>query len=225
VIGSHFAVVFETGHVSSDQASQIVQACSVQLLTQAAPMWERGGVPAKLYASRGDVPADGSLIVVADSIDVPEALAYHTEAGDRIVGLVDAALILSSGGDVMASENSISSALSHELLEALIDPYVNASWQDSAGNRYDAEICDGVQDQSYSVQGVAVSDFVLPSWADPQDSVGPFDIMGRLASPFSKTTGGYLMYTDPNGGNHQLGRRPPHRIGTMRAARRSGRRS
>jgi hypothetical protein len=213
-----FGVVNESRLVSNAAAERWCLACTLQLQQHAAVAWSRIPLVVQLFPSRSAVPNDAALFVLADSIDAPGAEAYHTESSDRVTGIVDCALAQQDGV-------SPSVDLSHEVLEAFFDPFVNAGVSDGNGSTFDLEVCDGVQDRSYAIPlgdgtSVDVSDFVLPAWCDPQSSTGPYSWLDSLAGPFTKTTGGYLVYVDAHGLQQQLGKKPARRARSLRAKRR-----
>jgi hypothetical protein len=213
---STFAVVNESRDVTEAEAQAWVAACDAQMQLHVAPAWSRLPVQVQYFASRADVPADAALFVLSDRMDVAGAEAYHEESGDRVTGLI---------GVQVAKQDNVSPSidLSHEIIEAFLDPCTNAGVVGADGNTYDLEACDGVQDQAYEVVGVQVSDFVMPAWCDPESTGSQYDYLGKLSAPFSKTEGGYLMYVDASGTRHQLGKKPARRAISLRSKRRAER--
>ncbi len=67
-------------------------------------------------------------------------------------------------------------AFSHEIDEALVDPTDDVRWQFGL-----EEVCDPVENLTYQLDGVPVSDFVFPSYFS--DGSGPYDEMGVLTGP------------------------------------------
>ena len=65
------------------------------------------------------------------------------------------------------------------------------------------EVCDPVQAETYEIDGVPVSNFVLPGWFTRGDAAGTRnDFLGRpvpgeLLPSFTMAPGGYLCYWDP----------------------------
>ena len=76
--------------------------------------------------------------------------------------------------------------LSHEILEMLADPYIVTAPR-YAGSTL-VEVCDPVEFVPYTIDGVAVSDFVLPSWFQPR-SQGPFDLQHVTRFPGDTSQG------------------------------------
>jgi hypothetical protein len=116
---------------------------------------------------------------------------------------------------------------SHEILEMLVDPYgnrmqssvaikvVNGKIQDNTGQYgYLVEACDPCEDNSYAytINGVAVSDFITPHFYDPMVTAGTrYSFTGAIKGPRQILPGGYiswvnteidewqqLMYVDPS---------------------------
>ena len=115
---------------------------------------------------------------------------------------------------------------SHEILEMLVDPYgnrmqssvaieiVKGKIQDGTGQfGYLVEACDPCEDNScaYTINGVAVSDFITPHFYDPLVTPGTrYSFTGKIKGPRQILPGGYiswvnieidewqqLMYVDP----------------------------
>jgi hypothetical protein len=63
-----------------------------------------------------------------------------------------------------------------------------------------------VEAPTYEVNGVSVSNFVTPSWFDPQAPGGSqFDKLGKLSAPFSILPGGYVVYSADGKEQQQFG--------------------
>jgi len=102
--------------------------------------------------------------------------------------------------------DQLSSTLSHELLEMLVDPqgarFIKAPCLDRnfAGRLvcYLVEVADPVEPYSYEIGGVQVADFVLPSFFDP-GATGHVDFNGFLPGPLTVPLGCYISWFDPIG--------------------------
>ena len=82
--------------------------------------------------------------------------------------------------------------MSHECCETSADPEANR-WADRADGTQEAlETNDRVEDESYEIDGVAVSDFLLQSAFAPGSSA-PWDHMNILSSEDGQTSGGYVI--------------------------------
>lgn len=132
------------------------------------------------------------FVVIDDDQNVPGALAFHSEDNDIVDAFILAKTVLDNGGTVMSGPNSVSTALHHEVLEALIDPTINAWWD--VGKTFAAEVCDPVQSTSFDMNGVSLSNFVTPNWRDNQNTTGPFDYLNELKAPGTLLDGGYAIY-------------------------------
>jgi hypothetical protein len=86
---------------------------------------------------------------------------------------------------VGAQPQDWSGYLSHEVIEALIDP---SGSRDLFGKL--AEACDPVAQDWYRLDGTWVSDFVYPQWFKP-GSLGPFDYLHETHRSRQLATGGY----------------------------------
>lgn len=93
------------------------------------------------------------------------------------------------------------------------------------------EVCDPVESDSYTVRvdgaKVTVSNFVTPHWFDPQAKAGEqLDWLGKLAKPFTMTSGGYMVIMREGktsqvfGDKYPAWRKATKRADTARTARR-----
>ena len=103
-------------------------------------------------------------------------------------------------------------AASHEILEMLVDPYGNRLQTSIAievsGNKikdntgqfaYLVEVCDACEadNYSYSIQGIAVSDFLTPRYYDPIATPGTrYSFTGAIKAPRQILPGGYISWLD-----------------------------
>ena len=208
------AIRFVSSLVSVTDRSKWILAIDRQLSEHLAPEWSCVA-PTIVDADSVTLGAKTPIIQVLDRISAAGALGDHSEEGGRIIGEVGVQTCLDYGA-------SPSAVLSHECLEASKDPFVNM-WADGPdGISYAFELCDLVQDGTYSIDGVDVSNFLFPAAFDPEDKDGPYDFMGALTAPFSKTPGGYSIIRSAGPGSEtQLGARPPWKNGPLsRASRR-----
>jgi hypothetical protein len=172
--------------------SRIRTALQHQLSEHYAPQWQC--LPPLLDVAE-DITHIGPNtipIVILDNADVADALGYHDVTPTGLpYARVFTQPILSNGGALDFSSNSVSVTLSHEILETVGDRYAHF-WSDGPqGLEYALELCDAVEGDSYTIGGVAVSNFVLPQFF--RDGPGPFDYLGKLGMPFQMTSGGYQI--------------------------------
>lgn len=101
---------------------------------------------------------------------------------------------------------------SHEILEMLVDPYgnrmqssvaieiVGGKVQDGTGQfGYLVEACDPCEDNSYAytINGIAVSDFITPHFYDPVVTSGTrYSFTGAVKGPRQILPGGYISWVN-----------------------------
>lgn len=192
------AIVNESNLVANPDAAAMTQAVASQIQLDVAPLWNRAPAAVIFYTDPSAIPSGAHVITLTDTIkDQPAGvLGYHTEEqGGKLLGIVAAEPELSNGGQVTTGDWSVSSVLSHEVLEMFVDPNCNLWSNDGKGSIYTFEVCDPVEAPSYTVNGVSVSNFVTPAWFDPLAGAGAqFDKLGLLKAPFAMLKGGYIVY-------------------------------
>lgn len=111
------------------------------------------------------------------------------------------------------NDNTWTIDASHEILEMLVDPYGNRMQssvaieikgdkiQDGVGQfGYLVEACDPCEDNSYAytVNGIAVSDFITPHFYDPMVTSGTrYSFADNIKAPRQILPGGYISFVDP----------------------------
>lgn len=182
------------GAITDAEAGRIVAALQTQVDRDFAPAW---GIGAKLtFVASSDMTSWAGKwnILLLDTLDQPGPLGLHdcTPEGQPL-GKVYV-------GDDITSKTEPSVTISHELLEMLANPHANLLVRDKRPGVtglvfYTYESCDAVQGDGlgYVVDGVTVSDFVLPRYFDSLAQDGPFDFKGHLTGPLTVAPGGYMM--------------------------------
>jgi hypothetical protein len=199
--------IYLTNHsslVTDAQVTQIAAACATQVTRDCAPA--HGLVPVPVMFTNSPPPG-ARIIDIVDVQDDPQALGWHTEDGsDHIYGVSSVKPVLDNGGQILTGALSVSSVVSHEVLEMFCDPWCSA-WADSGKGFLVAwEVGDPVQSDSYIIGGVAVSNFVTVNWFNPYAASGDkFDFMGKLARPFTLSRGGYWVQERSNRQTQKLG--------------------
>jgi hypothetical protein len=192
------AILNQSTLVSNADAAAMTEAAAAQVRFDAAPIWDRAPAAVVFYTDPSAVPAAAHGIAIVDTIqNQPQGvLGFHTEdQGGKLWGVVAAKPELDNDAKVTTGDWSVSSVLSHEVLEMFIDPNCNLWAHDGQGSAYSFEVCDPVEAPSYTVKGVSVSNFVTPSWFDPlAAATAQFDKLGQLHAPFSILKGGYVVY-------------------------------
>ncbi|MGH7109093.1 MAG: hypothetical protein ACREFK_01560 [Stellaceae bacterium] len=187
-------VINESSALAGVDLMPIVAALQRQVSEHFYPAW---GIDARLtlMAPKWQPPADSWQLALLDDSDQASALGYHeTTAAGLPLGKV---FVRTSQQD---GENWTVCA-SHELLEMLADPWicetVLVQASAGAGTLYPREVCDAVEGATCLIDGVQVSDFVLPSYWFPGvpgvTPAAPFDHLGKLSAPLpALLPGGYL---------------------------------
>lgn len=123
-------------------------------------------------------------MAIFDSSDQAGALGYHATTPDG----KPYARVFCEGQDLAG----ISVTISHECLELACDPEANSYRLAPDGTAYADEPCDAVEDTTYEIDGVTVSNFVTPAWYGDGEAK-PYDHLGVLSAPCTKTDGGYVI--------------------------------
>jgi hypothetical protein len=193
------AVQNHSTRVADADVALMVRAVARQVRYDVAPAWGTKTASVVFLPRDAAVPAGSYAIGVYDTADQADALGYHSEEADGTVyGKVFAAPVLDHGGTVLEGELSVSAVLSHEVLEAFVDPHVQLWASDGGDGLYAYEACDAVEDGAYTVQvggrKVSVSNFVLPAYFDAQTPAGTrVDYLAQLKRPFEISKGGYAV--------------------------------
>jgi len=165
---------------------KLVHALQAYVDTCVAPVW---GTPAKLTLGTGFVK-NSWAVVFLDNADQPGALAYHDLTPEGLpLSKVFVRTTLQNG-------DLVSISASHELVEMLVDPAINLmSTGPDPKATYAYESADPVEELSFPVEGIPMSDFVLPAYFEgfhKPNSVH-FDYMDKLSKPFQILSGGYQI--------------------------------
>jgi hypothetical protein len=179
-----------TGQVNADWLAAVSRATTVQLNRDVSPSW---GGNYSVRAGAADQIAPGEIVfAIVDTLpDAPGAIAFHDVNGK-------AAPVAYLGLALCQTLADVSIAISHELCETAGDAGANLWADDTMGSEYARELCDAVESSFYDIDGVRVSDFVLPAFF-ATNSPGPYsytESVGgpRVASaPFSTGLGGYQI--------------------------------
>lgn len=205
------AIVSATKDLGFEDASEIAAAIEKQIGQDYAPTWQSGGCDVAAFQALGNVPADWMVMAVLRDADQAGDLGYHSVTPDgRPFARVFTGPVLVNGGTIMRGALSISAVLSHEAIEAFADPTVSC-WYDvpadvDENEEEPAEPCDRVEDLSYQMDGVAVSNFLTPL-AFSSVASGRFDFMGKLAHAWDRSSGGYCVRRrgGPGGATRMIG--------------------
>jgi len=141
-----------------------------------------------------DEPVRGAAVVyLLDESTLPGALGYHDlNARDLPVGFV-----------FVLNANDWTTTLSHEVLELILDPTVNIlvpgpdPRDPNSVVLHAYEACDAVERASYDIDGIAVSDFLTPSYFTVGDAPGTRnDFLGVGVKSFGVTKQSHIAFFD-----------------------------
>jgi hypothetical protein len=168
--------------------AKLIVALQKYLDEHVVPIW---GYPAKLvsYPNIAAVPADQWQLLFLDDADAANALGYHdlTKNGQPVSKIFVKTTI--------ADGEKVSVTASHELAEMLLDPGAQLWAQKPDGSFVAYELSDPVEEQTFDIDGIAMSNFVYPSYFESfkHPKGAKFDHLGKVKGPFQITKGGYLI--------------------------------
>jgi hypothetical protein len=174
------AVVIQAKQPLGIDVDMLVAALQVQVDRDFGPRW---GLTCRV-SKAASVPKGAWAMVILDNSDQADAAGYHD--------LTPEGLPLSK---VFVDAGDVSITASHELLEMLGNAACNYGAQMADEKTWAAvEVCDAVEETSYKINGVAVSNFVFPSYFESFRKPGSdkFDQLGLVKKPFQILKGGYL---------------------------------
>ena len=170
--------------------------------------------------ARGD-----AVLYVWTHVDPDGVLGYH----NRNFRGVPYGVVFVEMSDAL--EEAWSVTLSHEVLETIADPLSNlyvAGPHPKDRRRhvfYWQEVCDAVQTQTYRIDGIPLSNFVLPSYFCAAVEGMRNDFLGETPlEPFDIAEGGYMGYYDPQKKKtvEHFAERDARAIARLREKRRGG---
>lgn len=205
------------GQVTDEELQFAIRAVNRQIREDFEPYW---GMSAELRLEgrstrrpdtiripdlRGD-----AVMYLWNETDVDDAIGYHFQNARGVpFGFVFTEIARSIG-------EPWSVTLSHEALELIGDPETNLLVMGPHPSEdrdvfHWFEMCDAVQAESYEIDGIAVSNFLLPLYftgTRDTDEVGARnDYLGRsffgeTLPSFGINPGGYIGFFDPELGDH-----------------------
>jgi hypothetical protein len=189
-----------------DKLEAACLAVDLQVLNDFGPTWGLNGSVSYVDDESLVPPGGDSAIVRLVDDAAPGELGDHDEQNDAVEARLVVPEIMLNVGDAILSgaTTTLSTVLSHEILETLLDRYANLWVQRADGSLTALEACDAVQDGSYPVHleslglDVMVSNFITRAWTDSEapivsEGAGGYDFLGLLSAPLSRTPGGYLI--------------------------------
>jgi hypothetical protein len=210
------AVLNKSSMVSNADVDLMCKAIQIQIDLHVAPAYKMLSGTVKFYSDQTHVPGYAWIVNIIDNdAQVAGALGYHEETNDKVVAYIMCQPILSNGGTVLSfnpnnpQQYSVSGTLSHEVLEMIGNRFANC-YYDNGSVSIAAELCDPVEQIGYPIMvnglNVAVSDFVFPSYFNPNATLAinaPFNYLNTLKAPFTMLPGGYLIQRTGGPGSEQ----------------------
>jgi hypothetical protein len=203
------------GAVTDAELHRAVRAVNRQIEQDFEPYWSFGAqlrVEGKTGRRKGQVdPADmrgDAILYLRGKTDVDDAEGYH----DRHFSGIPYGFVFLELSRKLKEPWTVT--LSHEALELIGDPEANLLVQgphpEHPGRKvfHWFEMCDAVQAESYAIDGIGVSNFVLPLFFTSGDEHGGRnDFLGTIKrgkslQSFSANPGGYIGFFDPTAGAH-----------------------
>lgn len=204
-----------SGKIADEAVHKAIRAINRQIKEDFEPYW---GISATLRLEGRSLKQPDktnltdmrgeAVLYLWDDPDVPNALGYHTRNNKGIpFGFVFTELAKKIG-------ENWTTTLSHEALELIADPETNLLVMGPNPRKPDAlvfhwyEMCDAVQAETYTIDGVEVSNFVLPLYfTSGEEKGGRNDFLGRsyegtTLQSFGVNPGGYVGFFDPAKGEH-----------------------
>jgi hypothetical protein len=187
-----------------------IRAVNRQLVEDFEPYWGFGAqlrLEGKTGRRKGGVdPSDmrgDAVLYIRNEADTQQAEGYH----DRYFRGIPYGFVFLELADTL--EEPWTATFSHEALELVGDPESNLLVQGAHPTKahqrvfYWFEMCDAVQCEYYEVDGVKVSNFLLPLYFTSSDEHGGRnDFLGTITAgktlrSFSVNPGGYCGFFDP----------------------------
>ena len=202
------------GAVHDTKLQQVIRAINRQLAEEFASYW---GFSAQLRLegrtgrSKGPIdPADmrgDAILYLRDIVKISDTEGFH----DRHFSGIPYGVVYLELSKALKEDWSVT--LSHEALELTGDPENNLLVQGPHPKKrghtvfHWFEMCDAVQDETYAIDGVEVSNFVLPLYfTSSNERGGRNDFLGTVTKgktlrSFSVNPGGYIGFFDPAEGD------------------------
>lgn len=185
--------------LSAAEVEALCRALSVQATHHISPAWGTDHVSVQPRTRRAE---DWTLALLENS-DQANALGYHD---DQANGLPILKVFVKTCREAGVSPTACAS---HELAEALADPYLTTANFDGRSKFWATEIGDPVQAFAYEIDGVEVQDFITPHWFQSSPPAGAkLSFTGAVKHPFEVPNGGYAQFLDlsnPEKGWQQVG--------------------
>ncbi|HEY2859731.1 MAG TPA: hypothetical protein VGJ21_15025 [Terracidiphilus sp.] len=194
-------LVDKTGHLDPDLVHAAALALNLQVTRDLPQFWPITATVMYLPNPK-KVPAGVWPVQLVKELPPGEG-GYHADKHKQPYSKVIAS----------AHDNTWTIDASHEILEMLVDPWgnrmqssvaieiVRRKVKDGTGQfGYLVEACDPCEDNSYAytINGIAVSDFITPHYYDPVTTPGTrYSFCGHIKEPRQLLPGGYISFVNP----------------------------
>jgi len=194
-------LVDRTGKIDAQLLQDTVSALNIQVSRDFLPIWNVHAT-IQVLSSAKNIPAGVWPVFLVASLPPGEG-GFHLDKKNQPYAEVIA---------TPASDDWTIDA-SHEIIEMLVDPMGNRLQTSNAieisGNGvkdatgdfdYLVEACDPCEanDYAYGINGIAVSDFITPSFYDPVGTTGArYSFGGNIKAPRQVLPGGYISFVNP----------------------------
>lgn len=191
----NIALVDTTDLILQEDFLAVAKAIQVQVSRDFAPVWDVDAV-IEGFPSLSEVSPGFWPVTVDKVMDIQGVNGYHW-VDDK--GIPFSKVLYRDGWSLTAS---------HEILEMLVNPYVNKmkvfKALDGSGQdvEYLVEVSDPVEDKDYGyrINGVLVSNFYYPAFFDLTTTEGKkYDHLGWLREPRKLLNGGYISWRNAAG--------------------------
>lgn len=226
------SIVNRSNSIPDAELQCVIRALNRQIRDDFEPYWSFGA-ELRLEGKIGKDPDKTQLpelrgdavLYLWDKVDVADALGYHDKNARGIpYGFVFTELSKKLGENWTVT-------LSHEALELLGDAQGNLLVQGPHPENPAVEVfhwfemCDAVQTQTYKIDGIEVSNFLLPLYFTTEeqeggrnDFLGEPDKNGQTLKSFCAADGGYIGFYNPRTKQHETWSRPNDKKAETRLA-------
>jgi hypothetical protein len=180
--------------ISPSELAQVGGALQKQVTRDVAASWPKAVATVISQPDPRKIPVGYWPITIAGDINEPGALGYHSDENNQPYSVVQ----FDEDWPITAS---------HELLEMLGDPFgsrfiaAGSLIREQGRVQYLLELCDPCEMFVYSVDGVRVSDFLLPHYHHPfSRQTTSYSFTGRIRKAREVPQGGYLSWYVPKTG-------------------------
>lgn len=184
---SSINIMDQSGVVGGSELQDIVAALQKQIALDSdfARQWKTPRIKLNIVKNKRDpnIP----VVYIRKNLRVPDAVGYHESDPENGVPIA-----FVSTKRAKREVEGLSGVLSHEILEMIVDPFerrINVGQNRSAI----IEVGDPINEHTYRIDGLGVSNFVFPSWYDPKGKK-PFDKLGILSKPLTISEQGYWSF-------------------------------